>query len=791
MRKFCIAIAILLAAVCAFAEGTRTWQQTTFEDFEKGTTKGVAVRSDGRLELAPGFKAVTTTPSTYIWSLASDDQGSVYVAAGSPARVYHITPDGQSSVIFEPKELQVQSVVVDGHGTVYAATSPDGKVYKIERRTPEVPKKGTKGAPVPVSPAPQSPAMQGASDQPKAQVAVDANWTSTLLFDPKTKYIWSLALDNEGRLYVATGDRGEIFRVEPNGQGSLFFKSDEAHIRALALDPQGNLIAGSDGSGLLYRISPQGEAFVLYSAPKKEITALAVDRMGNIYAAGVGEKRTGGGSPIPVSGTALAASLGQGSQGGGKEGSSGSGSAPASMASMTAPGMAAIGGSEIYQIAPDGSPKRLWASRDDVVYALGLDQRGQLLAGTGNKGKVFSIANDEEFTDLVKASATQVTAFAKGPNGGLYMSTSNLGKVFLVSAAPDGEGTYESDVFDAKIFSRWGRTETRGIGNFEIWERSGNVDNPDRNWSTWKQVDLTRDVPVAVPPARFIQWKAVLRPGVRSPQLEHVTVNYLPKNVAPKVDDVAVQVGYRYQATPRSAGDTGSATPARFDQAPPSSRDRSSIAVRWNAHDENEDQLVYSIYYRGDGEQNWKLLKDNLADRFYSFDAGLLPDGGYTVKVTASDAPSHSPEDALTDSRESNRFEVDTTPPQVQDLNAAMEGDQLHITFRAVDGFSAVRRAEFSVDAGEWQYVEPVGQLSDFRLENYDFAAPLPGLARNGNGAPMPQLKASTARKNKKTEAADDPIEPSLAQAGEHLVVVRVYDQFDNVGVAKVVIRGR
>lgn len=793
MRKLCIAIAILLAAVFAFAEGTRRWQQTTFEDFEKGTTKGVAIRSDGRLELAPGFKAITTTPSTYVWSLASDDQGIAYVAAGSPARVYRVAPDGQNSVIFEPKELQVQSIAVDTRGAIYAATSPDGKVYKIERRAPDVPKKGAKQGAAGAAPRAASNQTNEAHgpDQPKPQITLDPNWTSSVLFDPKTKYIWALALDNDGRLYVATGDHGEIFRVDRTGQGSLFFKSDEAHIRALAFDPHGNLIAGSDGSGLVYRISPQGEAFVLYSAPKKEITALAVDRMGNIYAAGVGEKRAGGGSPTPVPGTALAAAFPQPSQAGSKESSTSGSPAPASMASMTTSGMGSLGGSEIYQIAPDGSPKRLWASRDDVVYALGLDQRGQLLAGTGNKGKVFSIASDEEFTDLLEASATQVTGFAKGPDGGLYMSTSNLGKVFLVSAAPEGEGTYESDVFDGKIFSRWGRAEVRGTGNFEIWARSGNVDNPDRNWSAWKQVDLTHDGPVAVPPARFIQWKAVLRPGPRSPNIEDVAVNYLPKNVAPKVDEVTVQVGWRYPVTPRASGDTGSASTQRFDQVPPGSRDRAAIAVRWTAHDDNDDQLVYSLYYRGDGEQNWKLLKDKLADRFYSFDSGLLPDGGYTVKVVASDAPSHSPEDALTDSRESSRFEVDTTPPQVQDLNAAVEGEQLHITFRAVDGFSEVRRAEFSVDAGEWQYVEPVGQLSDYRLENYDFSVPVPGAAHNGNGSHVPQLKANSARKNRKSQATDDPIEPSQAPATEHLIVVRVYDKFDNVGLAKVVIRGR
>src|SRR5271167_2169431 len=118
----------------AFAEGTRTWEQSKFEDLIKGTAKGVAVRSTGGLELAPAFTALSTTPSTYIWSIAADREGNLYAAAGSPARVYRITADGKSTVIFEPQELQVQALVVDQSGVIYAATNPDGKIYKLEHR---------------------------------------------------------------------------------------------------------------------------------------------------------------------------------------------------------------------------------------------------------------------------------------------------------------------------------------------------------------------------------------------------------------------------------------------------------------------------------------------------------------------------------------------------------------------------------------------------------------------------------------------------------------------------------
>src|ERR1700678_4723532 len=110
---------------------------------------------------------------------------------------------------------------------------------------------------------------------------------------------------------------------------------------------------------------------------------------------------------------------------------------------------------------------------------------------------------------MLKASATQVTAFANAPKGGLYASTSNLGKVFLLSATPESEGSYESDVFDAHNFSRWGRAEFRGAGKVELFARSGNVDNPDRNWSAWKKVDWNKDAETGIPPSRYAQWKVV------------------------------------------------------------------------------------------------------------------------------------------------------------------------------------------------------------------------------------------------------------------------------------------
>jgi hypothetical protein len=740
MKKLFSVLLVLTLIPSAFAEGTRQWKETGYDEFERGTSRGVAIRSTGQLELAPAFKAIYTSPSTFIWGIAADKDGAVYAATGAPARVYRVTPDGKSTVIFEPKELQVQSIALGQDGAVYAATSPDGKVYRITRK-------------------------------PGAAAAVP-EFAAETFFDPKTKYIWDMAFDAQGRLYIATGDNGEIYRVDKTGQGAVFFKSDEAHIRVLAFDPKGNVIAGSDGSGLVYRISPSGEGFVLYSAPKKEITALAVDAAGNIYAAGTGEKRAASTPGVPSVPVPVPAQPG----------------APPAGAPFI--GNVSLAGSDVYIIAPDGSPKKIWSSREDIVYALAFDSAGRLIAGTGNKGRIYAIEKNGDFTDLLRASATQVTAFSKAPGGGLYCSSSNLGKIFLMSNSTESEGTFESDVQDARNFSRWGRAEVRGRGNFELFARSGNVDNPDRNWSPWARIDLAKDARTDVPPARFIQWRAVLKPATPPTQIDEVTINYLPKNVAPVVDEIVVQTGARFQPQVHISGPENVTVnlgppPQQFNntrmETPPSAtKDRGSIAVRWSAHDENDDNLVYSVYYRGDNERDWKLLKSGLTDKFYSFESGLLPDGGYTVKVVASDAPSHSPEDALSDEKASLRFEVDNTTPRIENLAARVEGQDLHVTFHAADDGSPIKRAEYSIDAGDWQYVEPVGALSDAKIENYDFTV----LLSNVPPAATPEEPAEQKRKKGKPAAA--PASAS-APAAEHVVVVRVYDRAENVATAKVV----
>jgi hypothetical protein len=282
---------------------------------------------------------------------------------------------------------------------------------------------------------------------------------------------------------------------------------------------------------------------------------------------------------------------------------------------------------------------------------------------------------------------------------------------------------------------------------------------------------------VASPAGRFLEWKVVLKAGGT---VGEVGVNYLPVNAAPVVDEIVVVPGARLSAQnqgtnqaqtvnitfPSANQGAGMQFDASANATLTATKDKTAITARWAAHDDNGDDLVFSLYLRGDGEHVWRLLKDGITDKAYSFDATAIADGGYRLKVTASDAPSHSPGQELANSKESDRFEVDTTPPTINNLKAeeamlkcatAACPKPVRVTFDAEDAISPIAHAEYSLDAGSWQFIEPVGGLSDSKHEHYELQ--IPATATDG-------------------------------KASEHLLTVRVYDRHDNVGLGKTVFGG-
>jgi hypothetical protein len=641
----------------------------------------------------------------------------------------------------------VQTLQVVSDGSVYLATLPGGKVYRIP------------------------PGQSGLTEE-SAKVVFDPAQVSQEV-QKQPKYVWALTFDSSGDLYIGTGAPAAIYRVRAPAKGSkpeLFFSSDEEHIRCLSFEPDGDLLAGSDGGGIVYRIDKNGKGFVLFNAPKREITSLAEAPDGRIYVASVGEKTKTPLPPLPVQGgNTLTATI--------------TIVAPGSVQASRSNSLIAQG-SEVDELTSQGVPHKLWASPVDIVYALQPTPQG-LLAGTGNRGRIYRISTaGEEYVDLARVEAGQVTALVSFRDG-IYAATSNTGRLYRLDNKPAAQGEYLSDVFDSGVTSTWGRVEANSedggpSGAYELFVRGGNIENPERNWSPWQKVTPAGTMS-SVPSARFLQWKAVLHPGAR---IGSVGINYLPANVAPVVDDIVVATGVKVnpaaliqpQPQPVTINLPSAQSSVSYPQDGASGalagfKDKSSITVRWSAHDDNGDDLLFDLYFRGDGETNWLPLKRGVTDRFYTFDSGLLPDGGYRIMVAASDSPSHPAGQALAGTGRSEHFVIDTTPPAIAPLSANIEKGVVHVTFQATDAASPVTHAEYSLDAGKWQYLEPVGKISDSLTEHYDFTIPL---------HPVASGSAVTAA---------DQIPGLVSDPREHVLAVRVYDRYDNMSGSKIVVR--
>ena len=739
-----------LTSLPLLAEHTRRWRQSTYDEFLKGTAHGVAVRSDGRLELAPKFTLLADADASYLWSVRVDPKGTLYASGGSPAKVFRFGATGKPAVVFDSTDLSAQAIAFDSKGMLYVGTSPDGKVYRVT-----------------------------------------ASGEKSVFFEPKTKYIWDLAFSRDGTLYVATGDKGQVFAVTPDGKGELFYSSDEAHIRVLAFDAKENLIAGTEPSGRILRISratakPAGpaEGFVLYETSKKEVTSLAVATDGAIYASAIGEKQRTGQVPNTVITTP------QGTTAITTGGILGGAQGLAQQAFVPFPPLLS---SSIYRISANGAPEELWSSREDMVYALGLASDGRLLAGTGNSGALLAIDGHGVFAHLAKSGTAQITGIARGASGKIFLCTANPGKVFSVGPEYEAEGTFESRSFDAQLFSKWGRLEWwspppadgaksaarsnashSDAPRLEFFVRSGNTEDPGREWSRWFGPYSKSGEATEAPSARFVQWKAIIHDGRPGDGIDWVSLAYLPRNVAPVIDGIALQepgvraqsqsnipsgqpvnVALKMPPSPNTSGViiTQSSTPIRFEQPPQGTLQKGYQTVLWSAHDDNDDDLRYAVYFRGENEREWKLLKENLEQKFYSWDTTTLPDGAYYVKIVATDAPSNPPASAHKTERESERFEVDNTPPVIENISVdAVASGKMSggypASFTARDATSAIERAQYSVDGGDWILVAPSTSISDALVEQYNFGLP-------------------------------------TLPSGEHTVAVRAYDRFENVGSGK------
>lgn len=750
------ALSVLLAAgACAIASTTASWEMSTFADFSRGRFSGLSLSRDGRITLAPKMDTLFASEQPAIWSVAQSPDGTLYIGTGHRGRVYRVSSTGKGELLWHSEQPEVFAVTVGPDGAVYAGTSPNGKVYRIEK-----------------------------------------NGKASEYFDPQSRYIWALAFGADKALFVGTGDEGKVFRVTKAGQGELWYGTGQSHVTSLAVDAEGRLLAGSEPNGILYRISGKDKAFVLYDANLPEIRSVAVSPEGAVYAAALGgsvAQRTeaAGSASQTVSSNAVSAPTttitvtdeGAAAQSGIEIQPKPSEPAKTSATATITPGtvvyqapaaeQTGVEKSAVYRINPDNTVETLWASREENVYDLLLSANGEVLFATDAQGRIYRMGADRRVTLLTQTNEGETTRLL--PSGDFVVAaTSTSGKLVRLGGGPAPQGIYESPVHDAGSVSRWGQLAWRGQrtgGSKLVFRtRAGNSARPDRTWSEWSEpLANPNGSGMTSPNARFVQWRAEFAAdGGETPSLTGVTVSYLPQNNPPVVRSINVTTqvapaGQNKTAPPAgpttgtysiTVTDTGDAGASSFSGTPTQTVSRGlaqQIQLTWQADDPDGDPLVYGIWFRGEGESQWKVLRTSFHENILTLEGDVLADGKYLFRVVASDRQANAGPAAREAELISPPVLFDNTPPVVT-ANAVRQESGVELIVEASDQTSSLRRAEYSLNATAWVPLQPADGVADGRTERFT--------------------------------AILENVSP-----GEQLIVVRAYDASNNAGLTRIVIQ--
>jgi hypothetical protein len=683
--RFCLALLIALFSSTSFAVVPQFWRVRSTEDFLAGEVDGFAVTSRGELRPAPGVTKIASFTDPFVLSQAAAPNGDRWFGTGNDGKLYRLRGT-DLKVVWTAPEPEIYSVAWHD-GALYAATSPNGKIYRV-----------------------------------------DDSGKSTVVFDPKQAYIWAIAFSGND-LLAATGVEGKLFRVA-NGEGKVLFDAPDTHLRALAVRKDGTILAGGSGKGRIYEVRSDGSAHALFDSPLSEISALYVDSSGTGWAAAASNVLPSS-APKPQPKTPQPSGTSTSATATGAEPKKDEPTATVEVSYSfddTAAAAVTSGGSgEIYRIDPDGFVQTVRKFDREMVYAISGGPNGTVLLSSGPQGRVYSMKGTE-VSLIATVPEKQVVSIS---SDGL-ITTTNSGAVYRMESAPSPKAEFRSAAKDVERFSRFGHYRIDGSdvddGHVAIAFRSGNTRTPDATWSAWSAATAAAEGAIQAPAGRYVQWKLTMPKPAPDVNVDTVTVSFVNRNIAPVIDNVVVQepaVVYITGSYPQSPNVVEATNPDEYgiftslepahDKNEPGKKvyRKGFRTVTWRAHDENNDSLRYTLSFRRKGTDKWLRLRDNLEETSMNFDTSQLPDGVYELRLTVSDGTDNA-EGALSDAKEGIEFQVDNAPPQI--ASSVNGGD---VVIRVTDKLSPIGKVEYSIDAQKWIRLTPVDGIADSPEESY------------------------------------------------------------------------
>jgi len=693
MKRVWIPVFAVLVFLAQALHGVvpQKWEMRSKDDFLKGKFYGISVNYDGILSLSPKEEEIKAPAEEFYLSLLLASEQEIYLGTGHGGKIYRIGKNAEPELYFQVPEMGVYCLARDKKGNLYAGTSPNGKIYKITDKG--------KGAP---------------------------------FFNPREKYIWDLLFTQRDVLLAAVGENGGVYEINKQGEGKLILKSEENHILCIKENKNEDLIVGTGGKGLLYRVPRSKKVSVLFESPHEEIKSIALDEEGNIYAAASGavfspEKKvdiqvparaeTGVAVTVTPSPDVLKEAL---------------------LLGRKQPGT-------LYKINPEGMARKLWSSSDELIYSLiWNEEEKRLVFGTGDKGRIYAVDKDEKVSLLVQKKSEQIYHLLPFQSE-IYLLSNNPSILSVLYPEQVFQGEYLSQVMDAKTISSWGRIEWEAEipsgTTLQFQTRSGNSSRPNETWSNWSPPYQKEDgEQILSPKARYLQFKVLFKTqsGKITPLFHKISLFYLQTNIAPVITRLTLlPASVVFLKLPEQAeviwGDEenlNEKTKAREKLSAliltKKVEKKGFQTITWEASDENEDDLQFSLYIKEVKMSKWRVLKEKWRDTIYAFDTFSFPDGIYIVKVVATDIPSNPKGSELSSDKISRPLIIDNSLPVIRNFKVVRNKSRLTVTFFTEDSMSFIKEVKYLIRPDEWCSVFPVDGICDSKNESFEINITLP-----------------------------------------------------------------
>ncbi len=673
----------------ALAAGPIYWDMPAGLDFANCSLDGVRITSDGFL--APGLARGqgVAIAADVVWTTVPDGKGGYFLGTGHDGKILRLNAAGEISIWVDLDCEEVLSLLVLSSGGVVAGCEPDGQVFLI-----------------------------------------DGDAQAHKIGEVPGGYVWSMVPDDAGLVYLATGTPAGVTVLDPVRESlHEVFTFPAENALDVIFAANGDLLVATQGPGLVYRLDPanpktmdvilqtaQDEVIGFIPGPDGNLCVLALDSI-------VQDERDHSGPQTP-------------------KGQSASRLPVVMTPGLNDPGTTGTPRSALYNLEIEGGPRQIWSGDLDLMSAAYVKSWGWVGGGLQDKENPFSVlyrmvlpAGHEMLTSWQGGNVIALEAGTGQEN--LRVVQTNPSRMDFFGDASDGERKGTGPVLDAGRKVNWGRlhwTAEDSQGALRLSVRTGNREPVDDTWSGWSGWWRDGNHQLQVPSSRFLQWRVDFSRSSKGTPcwLTGVTVSAWGENRAPIITKFkrenlrSVRKGGLMVQRANLTRIFDSGLKAEFNRSEVKRRPQpaervklgnSVVVFSWDASDPDQDRLGYQLDCRKKGDSTWVTVAEGDDGGMEAWDTSAVPDGTYDVRLTLDDKLDNPGQDNRRSERVIGPVTVDNTPPEIEDLQADVEENVLHLKFKAMDVGSPLAAAFLVWPDGSRERLDPRDMICDSMRE--------------------------------------------------------------------------